>query len=162
MKFASPSILIPKSFDKYALQKPQIVYKSLRKQMASYGDLTRVPIIDCGEPLVAIQEMPNLRYYQKDPNMDAYVGDRIFVRQGVANALYAVSARIGIRHPNICVKVVCGYRALGIQTEEFEAVRKQILDTGFEGSEDALLAATHLRVAEPSVGGHVAGAAVDL
>jgi D-alanyl-D-alanine dipeptidase len=94
--------------------------------------------------------------------MDSVVGNRIFVRQGVATALYTASEYIGKKHPSICVKVVYGYRSLKIQNEEFDAVKKQLISSGFMGSKKALAAAAHLKVAEPSVAGHVTGAAVDL
>ncbi len=142
------------------------VYDQLRAGFATYEDLKAIPIEECGEPLVAIEQAPGLTYFQRSPGMVPDVGNKVFVRSGILEKLQRVGQAFTEKYPGYSIAVLEGYRPLGQQKKEFQetiqALKQQTKFAKVPDDDPELMNEAHLRVANPEVGDHVAGCGVDV
>lgn len=137
----------------------QDIYGLLEEKMLGYTDYASVPVAAANEQLVPIRRGCNLSARQIDTDMQAYTGERVFVRRGVLRRLEQASKVLAEQNTNMQLEIVYGYRSLEIQKSLFEKYKAK-LESQYSGEE--LLAATHRLIAVPEVAGHPAGAAVDI
>jgi len=135
------------------------IYAVLEAQMLGYEDLVDVAVEPVDEPLVALQESPLLVAHQLREEMLPVTGTEIYVRESVCRRLGMAGLWLARRAPDMQLQVGYGYRALSIQQANFERQREDIRGTV---PDEELDEATHRRVAKPELGGHPAGAAVDI
>ncbi|MFF6782532.1 M15 family metallopeptidase [Streptomyces sp. NPDC012510] len=124
--------------------------------LMSDPEVARVPVQDCGEPLVDLRELPFVVVdsRQADPE-----GAYAHLREGVAWRL-ARAARLlpdGLR-----LLVTEGYRPLALQIEYFERYAAELRLAHPDWPEEHLHIQTSRSLSPPEIGPHVAGAAVDL
>ncbi|UUU22019.1 M15 family metallopeptidase [Streptomyces sp. DSM 40750] len=124
--------------------------------LMSDPEVARIPVQDCGEPLVDLRELPfvTVDSRQADPE-----GSYAHLREGVAWRL-ARAARLlpdGLR-----LLVTEGYRPLALQIEYFERYAAELRQANPDWSEEYLRVQTSRSLSPPEIGPHVAGAAVDL
>lgn len=159
----TPQVPGPPVFDD--LSNREHVYDQLRTQFATYEDLIGIPIEECDEPLVAIEQAPGLTYFQRSPGMVPDVGNKVFVRSGILEKLQRVGQAISTKYPGYSVAVLEGYRSLKQQTAEFNEtiaeLKKQSRFANVPNNDPKLMNEAHLRVANPEVGDHPAGCGVD-
>ena len=136
-----------------------MTYRQLEAQMLDYTDYADIPLLDTNEPMVPILPTENLYATQYRTEMLPYTGEQVYVRQGTLQRLGRAAALLGLKDDSLQLEVGYGYRALEIQTKNFE-IQKERLSSQYQGAE--LLAMTHRLVAVPEVAGHPAGAAVDI
>ena len=112
--------------------------------LMSHPSIARMPVLDCGEPLVEV---------------DTGLGGRVFVRQGVDDRL--VVARALLPEPYRLV-VIEGYRSLARQMA-LELGYMARLRLRFPILDDAQIRVLASRAVAPvAVAPHVAGAAIDV
>ncbi|GGV11604.1 M15 family metallopeptidase [Streptomyces spectabilis] len=119
-------------------------------------EVARIPVAECGEPLVDLRESPVLDVDRRQADPD---GSYAMVRESVAARL-ARAARLlpdGLR-----LLVTEGYRPLALQTRYFDAYAAELRRANPHWPDDRLRARTSRSLAPPEIGPHVAGAAVDL
>ncbi|MDG5807292.1 M15 family metallopeptidase [Streptomyces ossamyceticus] len=124
--------------------------------LMSDPEVARVPVRDCGEPLVDLRELP---FVVVDPRQADAAGAFAHLREGVAWRL-ARAARLlpdGLR-----LLVTEGYRPLALQIEYFEAYAAELRLANPDWPEEYLREQTSRSLSPPEIGPHVAGAAVDL
>ncbi|MCL6733575.1 M15 family metallopeptidase [Streptomyces neyagawaensis] len=124
--------------------------------LMSDPEVARVPVRDCGEPLVDLRELP---FVVVDPRQADPAGAFAHLREGVAWRL-ARAARLlpdGLR-----LLVTEGYRPLSLQIEYFEAYAAELRLANPDWPEEYLREQTSRSLSPPEIGPHVAGAAVDL
>jgi D-alanyl-D-alanine dipeptidase/diaminopimelate epimerase len=131
------------------------------RKILTYDNLKAVEAGTSLEQLVDVRTYDQriVAEYNKD-DMRQYTGDKIYVRDSLAQKLGNVNARLAAS--NLRLKVVYGYRHPAIQQAYFAARRTEILVGSPDLSGSALERYTHNFVAVPDVAGHPAGAAVDL
>ena len=128
-----------------------------------YKDLEKI-----GEAIENNEKLVDVRTYDtgivaeyEDSEMQPYVGERIFVRDGVAKKLAKVQQSLR-KNYNYGLRIVYGYRHPDVQKIYFNKQRT-ILSQSIKGlSNDNLDQLTHTFVAVPFVAGHPTGGAVDL
>jgi len=115
-----------------------------------------VPVLDCGEILRDLRDIPALRVGQRLVNAD--VADA-HVRTGVADRLVAAQTLLprGLR-----LLVVEGYRPLALQQRLFAEYSAQLATDHPEWTMGQVRMAASQHVAPPELAPHVAGAAVTL
>lgn len=136
-------------------------FRQLEASMVTYSQLIGVPVVPCGEQLVAIERSRGLSARQLSPAMLEVTGEDVYVREQVAERLLRAAFELGQRSASstLELEVVCGYRAFSLQNTRFETVKAE-LEAAHEGVE--LLEAVHRRIAVPVVAGHPTGGAVDI
>lgn len=137
----------------------ETVYEQLRADMMSYGDYAAIPVVECGEELVALSEVPGIITSVIREDALAITGVATYVRSGVLKRLEEASSLLARRLPGAVLDVGYGYRALSVQRSRFESVAAKLAQD-YDG--EALKIAAHRQVAVPEVAGHPAGAAVDI
>lgn len=135
------------------------IYEQLEQAALRYNDLANIPVIASPEPMVALEDQPNLRCNQIGEDMRRITGDAIFVRTQVADMLGIAVEYLNDIDENLSLEVVYGYRSLSIQQQLFNQFEDQLRNQ-FAG--EALLEAVHRLIAVPSVAGHPTGGAVDI
>ena len=136
------------------------VYELLENKMLRYADLAEVPVDPRNDRMVCMADRYKLRVNPIDPNMAAFTGDDIYLRQEASVRLgRAANMLLNITDPNLELEIVYGYRALSIQTGLYEKIKAEQADQ-YEGAE--LMEAVHRMVAVPEVAGHPTGGAVDV
>jgi D-alanyl-D-alanine dipeptidase len=124
--------------------------------LMSDPEVARVPVRDCGEPLVDLRELP---FVVVDPRQADAEGAFAHLREGVAWRL-ARAARLlpdGLR-----LLVTEGYRPPALQIKYFEGYAAELRLANPHWSEEYLREQTSRSLSPPEIGPHVAGAAVDL
>jgi D-alanyl-D-alanine dipeptidase len=135
------------------------VYRSLESSMLGIKDYKDMPVIDNGEHLVPIIGTANLTSKQRGEDMKEYTGDSVYVRQGVIDKLGQAATLLVEADNELSLNVTYGYRALQVQTRNFEKAKRSFTDQ-YEG--EALDIAAHRLTARPDVAGHPTGGAVDI
>ncbi len=132
-------------------------------KILQYDDLVKISLSENNEPLVDLrQATPEVLCVYEKQDMIPLVGDRIFVRQSVAEKIRRAGAELIKGRPEAQFKVVYGYRAPEIQEKYFEERKQEIKKTDPEITEDKLIRQTHLHIAVPDVAGHPTGGAIDI
>ncbi|WP_159767314.1 M15 family metallopeptidase [Streptomyces sp. HM190] len=124
--------------------------------LMSDPEVARVPVRDCGEPLVDLRELP---FVVVDPRQADADGAFAHLREGVAWRL-ARAARLlpdGLR-----LLVTEGYRPPALQIQYFEAYAAELRRANPDWTQEYLREQTSRSLSPPEIGPHVAGAAVDL
>lgn len=129
-------------------------------KIATVQQLKAVPIQDCGEPLVSLNECSShllCRYMRAGSGLQG-----ILVRASVSEKLIRVEKTLQEINPAYALLIADGYRSLPYQEEYFlsEFLKKVREMQGKTIGE--IIEATHLFVALPSVAGHPTGGAIDL
>jgi len=135
------------------------IYIELERNMLSFTDYYDMPIAARPEPLVPIDDNAVLGANIVRADARPITGDATYVRRGVLAQLQLAGQVLNALAPGLKLEVGYGYRALSVQKQRFLAHLATIPAelTGVER-----LAAAHRAVAVPEVGGHPAGAAVDI
>jgi D-alanyl-D-alanine dipeptidase len=118
--------------------------------------VARVPVRDCGDPLVDAREAPELTVaVHEDPGSPAYP----FLRGMVVERLRAAQASLpaGLR-----LLLLEGYRPYELQRFYFDRHRRRLMEADPGLTEDAANLAASQFVSPPAVAPHVSGAAIDL
>lgn len=131
------------------------------RKILSYDDLKAINAGASLEQLVDVRTYDRriVAEYNKD-DMRQYTGDVIYVRDSLAQKLGNVNAELAAS--DLRLKVVYGYRHPAVQQAYFSKRQAEILAESPELAGDDLERYTHNFVAVPDVGGHPAGAAVDI
>lgn len=140
--------------------KKEQIYLLLEEKMLEYPDYRDIPIRGVEEPFVAIGHGPTLTSRQDDSDMLPFTNDVVYVRETVFNKLKQAGDILATKYPDMQLEVVYGYRALEVQRAHFEYHKKRLAPR--YNNEEDLIMATQRLVAVPEVGGHPAGAAVDI
>jgi D-alanyl-D-alanine dipeptidase len=135
------------------------VYKNLEMSMLTIADYMEVPVVDNDETLVPIVDTTSLTAKQRGEDMKKYTGDIVYVRQGVLSRLGTAASLLSMADDSMSLNVTYGYRALQVQTKNFEKAKSSFKGR-FSGEELDL--AAHRLVARPDVAGHPTGGAVDI
>ncbi|MFC5218207.1 M15 family metallopeptidase [Streptomyces coerulescens] len=119
-------------------------------------EVARIPVLECGDPLVDLRESSLL---EVDPRQADPDGAYAMVREGVAVRLERAARLLpdGLR-----LLVTEGYRPLALQTRYFDEYRAELRRTHPDWPDGHLRSQTSRSVAPPETAPHVAGAAVDL
>ncbi|MBU6323184.1 D-alanyl-D-alanine carboxypeptidase family protein [Patescibacteria group bacterium] len=126
-----------------------------------YEDMKDVPAADSGESLVEVGTYdPAILAEYEQHDMRPYTGEQIFVRDTLARKLANVND--ALMQSGLRLRVVYGYRHPEVQTLYFNRRKDALRKERARLSEDELTALAHNYTAEPSLGGHPMGAAVDL
>jgi len=128
----------------------------MRQVLLADPEIARIPVQECGEPLVDLREVQALRV---DPRLADADGNYARLRLGVADRLVTAQALLP---PGLRLLVVEGYRPMSLQRRYFEA-HKDRLRAEHPGRDEAWFHRQASRyISPPDVAPHVAGAAVDL
>ncbi len=135
------------------------IYQLLLDKIPTYRELDKIPVNECGEPLVELKSDLSMHVINLDQNMRPYTGDRIFVRKQLKKMLSDVAEYIARYYPTLMLQVYYGYRHPEIQTARYKEFYSRI-----ENNSDILDKEqyTHTFIAHPSVAGHPTGGAVDV
>ena len=94
--------------------------------LVTYKNLKNVKVIEINEQLLSIRNhMPNLPI-APPLDMIEYVGDDIFIREGLINRLKSAQLLVKQVHPDYDLLVVYGYRHETIQKNYFEKQKKKL------------------------------------
>jgi D-alanyl-D-alanine dipeptidase len=135
------------------------VYKSLEASMLTIADYKDILVIDNGELLAPVEDTERLTAKQRGGDMTPYTGDVVYVRQGVLRRLSTAAELLVATDPNLSLNVTYGYRALQVQTKNFELAKQKFSG---EYTDEELDMAAHRLTARPDVAGHPTGGAVDI
>lgn len=131
------------------------------RKILTYDDLKAVEAGSSTESLVDVRTFDDsliAEYIKKD--MLPYTGEVIYVRKTLAEKLAVVNKELSTS--SLKLKVVYGYRHPEVQQRYFEARQEILREANPDLNQEELDRLTHNFVAVPSVGGHPAGAAVDV
>lgn len=132
------------------------------KRILTYDDLVRIIPGASDDPLVGIQKYSlSIDYAYNKPDMLAYTGDTILVRDLVAQKLAAVNDSL-IKDSKLRLKVVYGYRHPEVQAGYFYNRKIELQRDNPHLADGDLNQLTHNFVAVPDVAGHPTGGAVDV
>ncbi len=131
------------------------------KELVTYEQLLGVATQASDEPLVDLRTYDKsiIAEYEKQ-DMLPYTGERILVRDTVAQKLAAVNKRL--EADGLLLRVVYGYRHPEVQEKYFSGAIERLKSSEPELSEEELRGKAHNFVAVPEVAGHPSGGAVDL
>jgi len=135
------------------------IYKNLERSMLTISDYQGIEVVDNEEALVPIRDAPGLMARQRGEDMRQYTGDVVYVREGVLNRLGEAASLLLSIDEGLALNVTYGYRALQVQTRNFEAAKLKFAGE-YSGAE--LDMAAHRLIARPDVAGHPTGGAVDI
>jgi D-alanyl-D-alanine dipeptidase len=124
--------------------------------LMSDPQVTKIPVEECGEPLVDLRATGVLHLDARLADGD---GSYARLRDGLAERLLTAQTLLpdGLR-----LLVIEGYRPLKLQDQYFTEYREGLAATHPELGEADLHRLANRYVADPEYGPHVAGAAVDL
>ena len=132
-------------------------------RIATYKELTRMPVSGSGEPLVNLSlELKDCVCLYEKEDMLAYVGDVIWARKSLAEKLERVSKKLRERFPELKLKIVYGYRHPKIQQDYFLKQKNNLAISHQNLKDEDLNELTHEMVAYPEVAGHPTGGALDI
>jgi D-alanyl-D-alanine dipeptidase len=135
-----------------------------KQECFSYAELKSITIKECGEKLVDLNSIPNLQLKvgPTPEKLKEYVSHGMWVRESVARQLQIAQQIIAQQEPNYKILVRYAYRHPEVQKKYFNDFynKSKIEHPNF--SEDELLEYVHHYMAIPEVGGHPAGAAIDI
>lgn len=127
--------------------------------MLSIEDYATIPVVENDEPLVEIRNNVGLTALQRGEDMKEYTGNIVYVRSEVLSRLTIAAGLLIAINGNLSLNVTYGYRALQVQTRNFEKAKQSLSD---RYKADKLDLAAHRLVARPDVAGHPTGGAVDI
>jgi len=125
----------------------------------TYEDTLRIPIIECGEALIAINEFPDSFLCCSSTKKS---GQHIFVREGVLKRLLAASDELKKSLPGARFALRAGWRHIDVQKEYFEKKYQEIAELNPSLDGHSLIIETNKFIASVEIAGHPAGAAVDI
>jgi D-alanyl-D-alanine dipeptidase len=142
----------------------------LQSTCFSFHELVAIPIRDCGESLV---DLSTASFSKQDifcgetpPKLRDYIAHGMWTREGVAAKLIAAQRLLSeLSHADgqsLHLFVAYAYRHPEIQRRYFADFSQRIALEHPEWSELAIKEYAHHYMAIPEVGGHPAGAAIDL
>jgi D-alanyl-D-alanine dipeptidase len=137
-------------------------YAALEQHFLTCRELRAVPVVENGEPMVALGPVFSGRTLVSDPAMRAFTGEEIYVRQALVPMLEAAQHALKGFYAEWNLLVVYGYRHLDIQTAKFAAHKARVQARFPELTGLDLDEAVHRFSAVPDVAGHPTGGAVDL
>jgi D-alanyl-D-alanine dipeptidase len=130
-------------------------------RVLSYDDVAIIPAGKSSEKLIEVRTYsPSIVAQYHKPDMHKYTGDLIYVRDTLAQKLAQANAALAA--DGLRLKIVYGYRHPDVQKAYFEKRKLELAGLFPLLSDRELERRTHAFVAVPSIGGHPAGAAVDL
>lgn len=134
-------------------------------RILTYDELAKVEVRECGEQLIAIQDLPSpsaiVCLYEKE-DMKPYLGDRMMVRLSVAHRLIGAARDLESRLPGAKIWLAYAYRHPVVQLRYFTRLMHDERLKNQNASELDLKRRVHNFVAAPEVAGHPTGGAVDL
>ncbi|MER8855725.1 D-alanyl-D-alanine carboxypeptidase family protein [Mesorhizobium australicum] len=121
-----------------------------------------MPVEDNDDALIAIGSEFSGKILAIDTTMKAHTGDQIFVRSRVVPMLEMAQCALRKIAPDCDLEVVCGYRHLDVQRQQFQDQIQHVLRKAPSLSGEELKEAAHRFSAVPEVAGHPTGGAVDV
>ncbi len=118
--------------------------------------IARIPIAECGEPLVDLRAVTPLHVDSRQADAE---GSFALVRSGLINRLVAAQSLLPRR---IRLLMVEGFRPSALQERYFREYQQQLRVENPQWSEEQLYHQASRYISPPEVAPHVAGAAVDL
>lgn len=138
------------------------VYTSGQKCF-SYKELKSIRASDNNEPLVDLAvAVPTLAIGPYPAKMIPYTGERFYARESIANLLAAAQQNLSEKAPGHTLQICYAYRHPEVQKMKFERFMETARVNHPHYSEDDLYEYAHHYISIPDVGGHPAGAAIDL
>jgi D-alanyl-D-alanine dipeptidase len=119
-------------------------------------EITSLPVVECGEPLIDVRTVPALRV---DGRLADDEGAYALLRRSVVDRLVTAQTLLP---PQLRLLLVEGYRPLALQTRYFQAQVDVLRERGTGDDEAALQREASTYISPPEVAPHVAGAAADL
>lgn len=133
------------------------------KKCFSYKELKNIQGRDNGEPLVDVgEEAPILAFSEPPIRMIPYTGTRFYLRKGLVSRLITAQSALQRIDVHYQLQLCYAYRHPEVQKNSFERFMEQARLSKPELSEEDLYEYAHHYIAIPDVGGHPAGAAVDV
>jgi D-alanyl-D-alanine dipeptidase len=130
--------------------------------VVTYQELLPVGTGTSTEPLIDARTYdPEIVTKYEKPDMRAYSGDRILVRDTVARKLAAVNGHLRQEH-GMLLRIAYGYRHPDVQKRYFDAIKEKLVMSHPDAGDAERAALAHNFVAVPEVAGHPTGGAVDL
>ena len=130
----------------------------------SYSQLKSICINDCGEKLVDLNTIENLQLLvgPTPEKLKSYVSHGMWVRNSVADKLQLAQQIISKQQNNYKILVRYAYRHPEVQKKYFNDFYDKSKLEHPNLSKEELLEYVHHYMAIPEVGGHPAGAAIDI
>ncbi len=132
------------------------------EKIIPYSSLVHVLVLECGEPLVACNEVQEILWQYKKDDMKPYLGDLMLLRKGALQRLRKAARLLNRLRPGAQLSVAYAYRLLLIQEQYFWNQFKKFREQYPNESELEIRERTHMFCASPDVAGHPTGGAVDL
>lgn len=124
--------------------------------LLSDPQVVRIPVEECGEPLIDMRSIDALRL---DPRLADTDGHYARLRIGVADRLVGAQTLLP---PGVRFLIVEGYRPVSLQTRYFDAHRERLRRRQPDRDEEWVHRQASRYISPPQIAPHVAGAAVDL
>ena len=134
---------------------------TLKPKCFSYQELKAIPILECNEPLVNVAES-TLLCGEAPLKAREFVSHGMWVRTGILERLQLAQSELTKLHPTYHLHISYAYRHPEIQRRYFNNFFLRVKEEHPGWNQDELMEYTHHYMAIPEVGGHPAGAAVDL
>jgi len=133
----------------------------------NYKDITRlsdtisIPVTESFSPMVSLNTKILKVEYKKD-DMKLILGNRVLVREEIANKLYRIQNKLNDLNSNLLLFIVYGYRSPDIQKKYYEQRLEEIEIKNTSLSQKEKIELAHSRSANPESAGHICGAAIDV
>lgn len=135
----------------------------MRDKCFSYQELKAIKVEECLQPLVDLTLDSEVLSVGPTPEkLKPYISSGMWVRREVREKLLLAQSYLASRIPKTKIYVRYGYRHPEVQKKYFQDFYKKSKLQFPELSEQELLEYVHHYMAIPEVGGHPAGAAVDI
>ncbi len=125
------------------------------RRLLTYRELASVPVVDCGEPLVAMSADPASGVRTAKLALP-------WIRSGALERLRRAGQALRRQDGRLHLHVLETYRSLARQRKGYEHYLAEFGKSRPGLDPDALIEYVHLHVAVPDVAGHPTGGAVDL
>lgn len=137
------------------------LYEMLADKFLTYKEMSAIPVKDNGDPMIPIGPEFKGKLSVME-NYKPYTGDAIYVRSQLVPMLIQAQKELKAVNPDYDLEIYCGYRPMEIQEENFEHIKKLVLEEepSLEGIE--LIEKIQRFSAAPEVAGHPTGGAVDV
>lgn len=136
-------------------------YEKLADKFLTYKEMAAKPVEDNGDPMIPIGDEFEGKLSVME-NYKPYTGDDIYVRSQLIPMLVQAQKELKAINPDYDLDIFCGYRPMDIQEENFEKIRKLVLEEEPTLEGDELKEKIHRFSAAPEVAGHPTGGAVDV
>ena len=138
----------------------------LKKECFSYKELIAIPIVESGEPLHDLSsfDYKAKKLFSGEPPVKLleFISKGMWTREGVALKLVEAQEKLSEIYKDLHLHISYAYRHPEVQRRYFADFFARITTEHPDWSDDQKREYAHHYMAIPEVGGHPAGAAIDL